>query len=208
MPEKSEEGTRERILNTAIDIIEREGIEAATARAISAEAKVNLAAINYHYRTKDALMAAALAASWNHALEDLQGFLSAQPWDPKVAILEIATFLRLGALRYPTVTRLHFLGVKDRGLLTASLASSRAGSNFWEFVAECAIRVGSSLGIDADWQLQGRTEALFAAMVCPAVAPGVISAQSAGRNEEEYVALLVEDYFKAIQRPVSPTPTN
>ncbi len=45
MPKKSEEGTRERILNTAIDIIEREGIEAATARAISAEAKVNLAAI-------------------------------------------------------------------------------------------------------------------------------------------------------------------
>jgi len=208
MPKKSEEGTRERILNTAIDIIEREGIEAATARAISAEAKVNLAAINYHYRTKDALMAAALAASWNHALEDLQGFLNAQPWDPKTAILEIATFLRLGALRYPTVTRLHFLGTGDTGRADASLSSSRAGSSFWEFVAECEVRVASSLGVDPGWEFQCRTEALFAAMVCPAVAPGGIPAQLAGRSEEEYVALLVGDYFNALQKSASPEPTN
>lgn len=208
MQEKNEEGTKERILNTAIDIIEREGIEAATARAISAEAKVNLAAINYHYRTKDALMSAALAASWNHALEDLQGFLNQRPWDPKAAILEIATFLRLGALRYPTVTRLHFLGEMDAGRSNASLSSSRAGSSFWGFVAECADRVASSFGINPDWELQGRTEALFAAMVCPAVAPGVISPRSTGRSEEEYVALLVGDYFNAIQSSTATTPSN
>ena len=207
MREKNEEGTKERILNTAIDIIEREGIEAATARAISAEAKVNLAAINYHYRTKDALMSAALAASWNHALEDLQGFLSTRPWDPKAAILEIAIFLRLGARRYPTVTRLHFLGARVAGSVDSSLTSPPSGSRFWEFVAECAVQVASSLGLASDWALLGRTEALFAAMVCPAVAPGGISPQS-GRSEEEYVALLVGDYFSAIQRPTSSAPAN
>lgn len=207
MREKNEEGTKERILNTAIDIIEREGIEAATARAISAEAKVNLAAINYHYRTKDALMSAALAASWNHALEDLQGFLNTRPWDPKAAILEIAIFLRLGARRYPKVTRLHFLGARDEGHADLSLVSSPPGSRFWEFVAECAAQVASTLGIVSDWALQGRTEALFAAMVCPAMAPGSSSPMS-GRSEEEYVALLVGDYFSAIQRPASLAPAN
>jgi AcrR family transcriptional regulator len=200
MPEKNEEGTRERILAAAIDIIEKKGIEAATARAISAEAKVNLAAINYHYRTKDALIAAALAASWKNALEDLQGFLNVQPWVPKAGILEIATFLRIGALRYPTVTRLHFLGALDGGRADASLSSSRAGSYFWEFVAECELRVAAALGIDPGWEIRVRTEALFAAMVCPAVAPGVISSPSAGKSEEECVTLLVHDYFDAIQR--------
>ena len=204
MPEKNEESTKERILAAAIDIIEKEGIQAATARAISAEAKVNLAAINYHYRTKKALMAAALAASWQHALEDLHGFLNVQPWDPKVGMLQITSFLRLGALRYPTVTRLHFFGAEPGGFPASDLVSAQAGATFWDFVAECAARVAVSLGIDMDWQLRCRTEALVAAMVCPAMAPGGLSAATTGRTEEEFAALLVEDYLLSIQHHSMP----
>lgn len=204
MAEKNEEGTKEKILAAAIDIIESQGIKAATARAISAEANVNLAAINYHYRTKDALMAAAMAASWRHALEDLRGFLDAAPWKPRLALNEIGCFLRLGALRYPTITRLHFLGTKESGIPESALASFQAGSTFWDFVTECGNQVAAFLGIEPDWAFRCRTEAFFAATVCPALIPGGISTSSERRSEEEFVALLVEDYLSAIARRPEP----
>jgi len=195
--ENREEGARERILNAAIDIIERDGIEAATARVIAAEAKVNLAAINYYYRSKDALMEAALAASWEHALVDLRVFLKREPWDPRSGMESLALYLSEGAEKFPTVTRLHFQTAKtsDAGGMPAD--SSRKGTAFWTFVEECAEQVAASMGISPDWVLLQRTEAFFAAIICPAVAPG-FGTFNREISPEAKVSLLVDDYLRTI----------
>jgi AcrR family transcriptional regulator len=53
--------TKDRILDTAERLFARDGIEATSLRAITTEADVNLAAVNYHFQSKDALVRAVIA---------------------------------------------------------------------------------------------------------------------------------------------------
>lgn len=57
-PKSDEAGTRERILSAAAPLFAANGFEATGVRAIAAEAGVNIAAVNYHFGSKDALIAA------------------------------------------------------------------------------------------------------------------------------------------------------
>src|SRR6218665_989929 len=57
-PKTEEAGTRERILKAAAPLFAANGFEATGVRAIAAEAGVNIAAVNYHFGSKDALIAA------------------------------------------------------------------------------------------------------------------------------------------------------
>lgn len=52
--------TKDRILDTAERLFARDGFEATSLRAITKEAGVNLAAVNYHFQTKDALVQAVI----------------------------------------------------------------------------------------------------------------------------------------------------
>ena len=114
--EERGEGAKERILATAIELIEREGTAKATTRAIATAAGVNVAAINYYFRSKDALVEAALAVSWNHAMEDILAFIGEDPWDPRSALLSIASFLYEGAIHYPRITRANLFDSNGRPL--------------------------------------------------------------------------------------------
>jgi AcrR family transcriptional regulator len=53
--------TKERILNAAEKLFAEHGFDAASLRGITAEAGVNLAAVNYHFRSKEALIQAIFA---------------------------------------------------------------------------------------------------------------------------------------------------
>lgn len=53
-----ESGTRERILVAAAPLFAENGFDATGVRAIAAAAEVNIAAVNYHFGSKDALVAA------------------------------------------------------------------------------------------------------------------------------------------------------
>lgn len=53
--------TKDRILDTAERLFARDGIDATSLRTITAEAGVNLAAVNYHFQSKDALIRAVIA---------------------------------------------------------------------------------------------------------------------------------------------------
>lgn len=53
-----ESGTRERILVAAAPLFAEHGFDATGVRAIAAIAEVNIAAVNYHFGSKDALVAA------------------------------------------------------------------------------------------------------------------------------------------------------
>ena len=53
--------TKDRILDTAERLFARDGIEATSLRTITAEAGVNLAAVNYHFQSKDALVKSVVA---------------------------------------------------------------------------------------------------------------------------------------------------
>jgi AcrR family transcriptional regulator len=60
---ESQEDTRGRILQVASDLFAAQGFEATTLREITQAAKANLAAVNYHFRSKDELVASAIEAA-------------------------------------------------------------------------------------------------------------------------------------------------
>ena len=58
---KQSADTKERLLDAAEEIFAREGYRAASLRAITARAAVNLAAVNYHFGSKRGLVEAVFA---------------------------------------------------------------------------------------------------------------------------------------------------
>lgn len=54
------ESPRERIMNSAVDLIGLRGVHNVTVRDIAADAKVNVAAVNYYFSSKEQLMREAL----------------------------------------------------------------------------------------------------------------------------------------------------
>lgn len=64
------ESTRERLLVVARAVFSEHGFQGATVREICRRAEVNLAAVNYHFSSKEALFAAALDFGPLHALCD------------------------------------------------------------------------------------------------------------------------------------------
>lgn len=64
------ESTRSRLLTAAREVFSEQGFQGATVREICRRAEVNLAAVNYHFSSKEALFAAALDFGPLHALRD------------------------------------------------------------------------------------------------------------------------------------------
>ena len=70
-------GAAERLLAATRSLVSRDGYDAITSRAIAAESGENLAAITYHFGSKDELVAAALIASCRDLVDPVLDVLRA-----------------------------------------------------------------------------------------------------------------------------------
>ncbi len=71
-------GAAERLLAATRTLLARDGYDAVTSRAIAAESGENLAAITYHFGSKDELVALALVASCRELLDPVLAVLRAE----------------------------------------------------------------------------------------------------------------------------------
>ena len=69
--------TKDRILDAAERLFARNGVEATSLRAITAQAGVNLAAVNYHFQSKESLLHAVIARRLNPVNERRLAMLDA-----------------------------------------------------------------------------------------------------------------------------------
>lgn len=102
MPTK-EEG----IIFATIACIEKYGIENTTIRRISKEAGVNSAAINYYFRSKDALIERVLDIAISNAF-DFENFSESEGLPAKKRLAHIMETMIVGALQYPNLTKAFF----------------------------------------------------------------------------------------------------
>lgn len=99
--------TRQTILEAAVACIEEYGLAKATTRRIARAAGTNVASINYHFRTKDDLMAEVLSMTIQHMLEDVIAAID-EPGRSLVATVEdVFYYLIEGARRFPGITTAH-----------------------------------------------------------------------------------------------------
>lgn len=103
------ESTKEHILLSTIEAIEKHGLTHLTTRLIAEEAGVNNAALHYYYGTKEQLVDAALNQTTRHFLEDAEVILSSErPIDARLQ--ELLDYILDGVARYPNIIRAHLLG--------------------------------------------------------------------------------------------------
>ena len=101
---------RERILEATITCIERDGLTNLTTRRIAEEAGANIAAINYYFRSKDALVTEALDMTLKHMMGDIFAYLddSEKPF-PEI-LEEVFFYLIDGGQRFPGIIMAHIYG--------------------------------------------------------------------------------------------------
>jgi len=155
----------EKILLTTIDCIEKYGIAGATNRRITAEAGVNLAAINYYFRSKEALVQRAIEVTLKNAFD-----LDDMPAMPGASAAErcIAIFVDLvqGGYHYPGITHAHFYNLLAAGQSDAPLVA-RVNRFIDELAADLTER-GCSLQPD---ELKTALAQIFSAVMMPVLAP-------------------------------------
>jgi AcrR family transcriptional regulator len=101
------EEPRARLVEAAIEQIEQHGLSRLTIREVAAAAGANIAAVNYYFGSKDALVAAALEGTLHHLLADLEEMLKGIASDPKVGFSELLEYLLEGTLRFPRISKAH-----------------------------------------------------------------------------------------------------
>ena len=125
--------TRNALIQAAIEEIERVGLPRITVRGIATRAKANVAAINYHFGSKDGLVQAVLDATRTHMFDDVDAILgrsmtaeealggapparSLSADEPARTVLrELMTYLLSGSARYPNLARAQAqVGLKGR----------------------------------------------------------------------------------------------
>lgn len=103
------ENTEQKILLTAINCINEYGINKVTVRMIAEHAAVNVAAVNYYFRSKDRLLKQAIGLALTNLFEDVdEMFATAQ--DGRTLMTGMLRFLLWGVSVYPGITRSFLYG--------------------------------------------------------------------------------------------------
>lgn len=112
----------EKIVLATIHCIEVYGVPGATNRRIAATAGVNLAAINYYFRSKEALLQRVSEITLRNAF-DLAGMDPMPALSARERCIAIFSELIEGGLQYPGITRAHFYRLLVDGQYDALLAA-------------------------------------------------------------------------------------
>jgi AcrR family transcriptional regulator len=107
---KREAAAEQRMVDAAIQCIELVGIEAVTTRKIAEMAGMNSAAVNYYFRSKEALLERALAATTENAIGDWERIITDPAMDPVDRLRAVLRELLEGVQRFPNLSKAHLHG--------------------------------------------------------------------------------------------------
>jgi AcrR family transcriptional regulator len=96
--------TKDKIMQVAMDIITAEGFQGITTRKIAARAEVNVAAVNYHFGSKDALIREALRYL-SVQLRDTFKVLQREEGEPEALLLEFISSYTQVICKYPDIIK-------------------------------------------------------------------------------------------------------
>jgi AcrR family transcriptional regulator len=104
----------DKIINAAIECIEKYGIQGTTNRKIAEIAGVNSAAINYYFRSKDALIQRCMQVTLQNAF-DFEAYEKLPGGSARERCVAIFNELIEGGIRFPGITRAHFYDLLAEG---------------------------------------------------------------------------------------------
>jgi len=161
-------GPKDRILHATAMLIERLGIEKLTTRSIAAEARVNLALVNYYFHGKSELVRSALSMGLGNMLADAARLFE-KPWPSKsechTAILE---YLIGGSMYFPRITAA-ILHCPAEYLDIGSSPAERMGA----IILEATRDMAEELGFRDEEAIAMRAALVASSVVFPIIEPAL-----------------------------------
>jgi len=106
---------KQKIIITTIECIESEGYQNVTIRKIADSAGVNVAAVNYHFGSKDQLLEIAMNTTLNESfVNNINDYKEMWQTDTKQALRNFLIDTMTGAMTYPNLTKAHFSGTFNK----------------------------------------------------------------------------------------------
>lgn len=190
-----EKTTKERILETMLILIGEDGLQKITVRHLAEKAGVNVAAINYHFGSKEKLVETALAF-FGTKLESTFLMLESADMDDKEKIKgAVKNFFTLLAAYPGFIKSLLFYSMKKKNLKTLPYTQVKRGQ---ELLIKVLKRIYNT---SSEEEVRIKLFQLISALVLPSLledftVPLYDIDLSTGETREAYVDLLLETYLQ------------
>jgi AcrR family transcriptional regulator len=191
-----DEGTATRLQQAAWSVVRDEGIAAATSRRITEVASANLAAITYHYGSKDELIGAAVVEQLRSWTEPLTTALRAHADDVEAHDARIAVVVAEVLGRFVSDRR-DIDAIVTLVLTSPNLPGVREAAATWmrelRAVATAVMQEQQEAGLIPDTVMPAALAAVFTAFALGLVAQDAIdpTAPAVGTVVSEFLGLLV-----------------
>ncbi len=107
----SPQAPEQRILEATIACIEQDGIDNLTTRKIAEQAGVNIAAINYYFRSKERLVEEVMKMTLQHMQDDLLEIINQESAPFLQRLDNVVIWLVEGGKRFPKMLMAHMYGI-------------------------------------------------------------------------------------------------
>jgi AcrR family transcriptional regulator len=164
-----ESTTEQKIIEAAIQSIERYGIQGTTNRKIAEIAGVNNAAINYYFRSKDALVQRCMEVTLDNAF-DWKDFSKLPYGTPRERCQVVFNDLIVGGTNFPGLTRSHFYDLFASG--SYDILGLKKYNEFIERLAQELEGLGSDLSHD---ELRLALVQIASSVIMMILAPGMFA---------------------------------
>ncbi|HEY9594982.1 MAG TPA: helix-turn-helix domain-containing protein [Spirochaetia bacterium] len=154
--------TREKILKATVGMLGKHGPEKLTIRQIATEAGVNVAAINYHFRSKENLVDEAVYTFSAEAFAQGMKFLTAAGVAPETRLTNFFRGYAYGLVEFSGATRTAFLG-----LMHLPGAGGKYAGMVREMLGAARACIGEMTGIADEAELGRRAVMLFSGVAFP-----------------------------------------
>lgn len=192
---EEKESTKEKILYTTLQVIENEGINAVTVRKIAIAAEVNVAAVNYHFGSKEELLEKAMEFSLYHAFKDPLHEIEENKLSIKQAVYFLLHDWFEGMIRYPGISKAQlfkpFISNNYESLFVVKL------NLFLEnFISK--LKDNGELIDEHNFRLS--IVQIISAIILPGIMPNLFGQffktdLTIKENREEYVQFLIDKYL-------------
>jgi AcrR family transcriptional regulator len=167
----NDRNTEQRIIDAAVECIERYGIAGITNRKIAEIAGVNNAAINYYFRSKDALVQKVLEVTLNNAF-DWEDFSKLPYGTPRERCFVVFNDLMKGGINFPGITRAHFYDLFANGNY-----DNMGIRKYTEFIERLAVELEGLGATQSPSELRLVLMQIAAAVMMVIIAPGMYKEQ-------------------------------
>jgi TetR/AcrR family transcriptional regulator, regulator of cefoperazone and chloramphenicol sensitivity len=164
------ESTAQTIVQAALECLEQHGLQGLTVRKIATHAGVNLAAINYHFGSKEKLLEQVFELATASAFQDLDQLVNAQSGAAlEQQLREFLFHYTNGLMRYPNVSKVLIHELVSAG--NGQVIISQRLETFLKSLAERFARLHQRNPHDLEIRFQ--TMQIISVFICAALIPEV-----------------------------------